>query len=52
MAPLPAAGPAREPRRMSFWRRRLNRYWRRRRERRDAPVATLVADALAGPELG
>jgi len=27
---------------MTFWRRRLNRYWRRRRERRDGPVATLV----------
>jgi hypothetical protein len=26
---------------MSFWRRRVSRYWRRRRERRDAQVATL-----------
>jgi hypothetical protein len=30
---------------MSFWRRRINKVWRRRRERRDAHVATLVAAA-------
>jgi hypothetical protein len=28
---------------MSFWRRRVSRYWRRRRERRDAQVATILA---------
>ena len=30
---------------MSFWRRRLNRHWRRRRERRDADAAMLMAPA-------
>jgi hypothetical protein len=33
---------------MSFWRRRLIRHWRRRRERRDARVALLRAGAFAG----
>ena len=33
---------------MSFWRRRISQHWRRRRERRDAPVATLLADILVG----
>jgi len=33
---------------MSFWRRRLSRHWRRRRERRDARVVTLLAQAVAG----
>jgi hypothetical protein len=27
---------------MTFWRRRLSRHWRRRRERRDAPAVTLA----------
>lgn len=31
---------------MSFWRRRISRHWRRRRQRRDANVALLVAGAL------
>jgi len=31
---------------MSFWRRRLSRHWRRRRERRDARVATLLRTPL------
>jgi hypothetical protein len=30
---------------MSFWRRRIERHWRRRRERRDAQVLALVAAA-------
>ena len=34
-------------RRMSFWRRRISRHWRRRRQRRDANVALLVVDALS-----
>jgi hypothetical protein len=32
---------------MSFWRRRISRHWRRRRQRRDANVAALVAPQLA-----
>jgi hypothetical protein len=27
---------------MSFWRRRLSRHWRRRRQRRDAAPTTLI----------
>jgi hypothetical protein len=32
---------------MSFWRRRISRHWRRRRQRRDANVAALVVAGLA-----
>jgi hypothetical protein len=32
---------------MSFWRRRISRHWRRRRQRRDANVALLVVDVLS-----
>jgi hypothetical protein len=27
---------------MSFWKRRINRHWRRRRERKDGAEATLI----------
>ncbi len=33
---------------MSFWRRRINQHWRRRRERRDAPAAMLAVGVQFG----
>jgi hypothetical protein len=33
---------------MGFWRRKMNRYWRRRRDRRDAKLSTLTAATASG----